>query len=430
MTRRPADVIIVGAGPAGALTALLLARAGVDVVLLDRAAFPRAKACGDCLSMGATALLRRTGLLDGVLRAPHALLRGWRIVAPDGSAFDAHFEAGAHARVDDPRTSRTISSESDNGPELARAALSVERAILDALLVEAAQDAGARFEQQAVTDLEYDAHGRVSGVRTRTGSITARVTVGADGLRSIVATRLGARAAPGALRKLSLTFHLPVDGVGDAGEMHVGHGVTAGVAPVDSHGRCNLTLVADARRFGRAAAADGRILALDAFESLPLLRGRVPRSALHDASWLASGPFDRPVRRVAFDGAVLIGDAAGYYDPFTGQGVHQALASAELLAPSILAALDAGDLSAASYSGYVRARAHLLRGARFVQHGIDHVLRRPATANRAIARIRRAPDFARTIISVTGDVAPVRSLFSPRILSGLFLPTAIPENTA
>ncbi|HSJ30219.1 MAG TPA: NAD(P)/FAD-dependent oxidoreductase [Longimicrobiales bacterium] len=429
MTRRPADVIIVGAGPAGALTALLLARAGVDVLLLDRAAFPRAKACGDCLSMGATALLRRNGLLDRLLRAPHALLRGWRIVAPDGSAFDAHFEAGAHARVADPRTSRAISSGSDNGPELTRCALSVERAIFDALLVEAALDAGARFEQQAVTDLAYDAHGRVSGVRTRTGPIPARVTVGADGLRSVVATRLGARA-PGALRKLSLTFHLPVDGVGDAGEMHVGHGVSAGVAPVDSHGMCNLTLVADAHRFGRAAAADGHAFAFAAFESLPLLRGRVPRSALRDASWLASGPFDRPVRRVAFDGAVLIGDAAGYYDPFTGQGVHQALASAELLAPSILAALDAGDPSAASFSGYVRSRARLLRGARFVQHGIDHVLRRPATANRAIARIRRAPDFARTIIAVTGDVAPVRSLFSPRILSGLLIPTAIPENTA
>lgn len=430
MTRRPADVIIVGAGPAGALTALLLARAGVDVLLLDRAAFPRAKACGDCLSLGATALLRRTGLLDRLLESPHARLRGWRIVAPDGSAFDARFSAAGDDRLDGPHNARATPRDVDGADDLGRCALSVERAIFDALLVEAALEAGARFEQQAVTDLAYDARGRVCGVRTRTGSIAARLTVGADGLRSVVATRLDARAAPGTLRKLSLTFHVPVDAVHDAGEMHVGRGVCAGVAPVDRHGRCNLTLVADAPRFGRAAAADARALAFDAFESLPLLRGRVRRAALRDASWLASGPFDRPGRRVAFDGAVLIGDAAGYYDPFTGQGVHQALASAELLAPAILSALDADDLRAASFTGYVRARSRLLRGARFVQRGIDHVLRRPATANRAIARIRRAPDFARTIISVTGDVAPVRSLFSPRILSDLLLPTAIPENTA
>ncbi|HSK20013.1 MAG TPA: FAD-dependent oxidoreductase [Longimicrobiales bacterium] len=428
MTRRPVDVIIVGAGPAGALTALLLARSGVDVLLLDRAAFPRAKACGDCLSLGATALLRRTGLLDRLLESPHARLRGWRIVAPDGAAFDAHFGAAGAARID-PRSSRTRSRESSNADDFASCALSVERAIFDALLVEAALAAGARFEQESVTDLQYDARGRVCGVRTRTGSIRARLTVGADGLRSVVATRLDARAAPGALRKLSLTFHVPVDGVRAAGEMHVGRGVCAGVAPVDSHGRCNLTLVADAPRFGRSAAADARVLAYDAFQSLPLLRGRVRRSALRDASWLASGPFDRPGRRVAFDGAVLIGDAAGYYDPFTGQGVYQALTCAELLAPAILSALDSGDLRAASFTGYSRARSRLLRGARFVQRGIDHVLRRPATANRAIARIRRAPEFARAIISVTGDVAPVRSLFSPRTLSGLLLPTAIPENT-
>ena len=423
--RRPADVIIVGAGPAGALTALLLARAGVDVLLLDRAAFPRAKACGDCLSIGATALLRRTGLLGRLLEAPHARLRGWRIVAPDGAAFDAHFGAAGGATV----APRTASGASNGDDDLAHCALSVERAILDALLVEAAIEAGARFEQESVSDLQYDAQGRVCGVRTRTGTIGARLTVGADGLRSVIATRLDARAAPGALRKLSLTFHVPVDSVGDAGEMHVGRGVCAGVAPVDGHGRCNLTLVADAPRFGRSAAADARVLAFGAFESLPLLRGRVRRSTLRDASWLASGPFDRPGRRVAFDGAVLVGDAAGYYDPFTGQGVHQALASAEILAPSILSALDMGDLRAASFTGYVRARSRLLRGARFMQRGIDHVLRRPAAANRAIARIRRAPDFARAIISVTGDVAPMRSLFSPRSLSGLLLP-AIPENTA
>ena len=430
MTRRDADVIIAGAGPAGALTALLLARSGVDVLLLDRAAFPRAKACGDCLSLGATALLRRTGLLDRLLEAPHARLGGWRIVAPDGSAFYAPFEASGDARVDHARSSRLASRAGYDGDDLACRALSVEREILDALLLDAALDAGARFERQSVTDLEYDAHGQVCGVRTRSGSIGARLTVGADGLRSVVATRLGARAAPGALRKLSLTFHVPVDGVADTGEMHMGRGVCAGVAPVDRHGRCNLTLVADAHRFGRSAAADARALAFDALESLPLLRGRVRRSALSDASWLASGPFDRPGRRVAFDGAVLIGDAAGYYDPFTGQGVYQALASAELLAPAICSALDTGDLRADSFTGYARARSRLLRGTRFVQRGIDHVLRRPATANRAIARIRLAPDFARAIISVTGDVAPVRSLFSPRILSGLLLPTAIPENTA
>jgi 2-polyprenyl-6-methoxyphenol hydroxylase-like FAD-dependent oxidoreductase len=76
--KRDAEVLVVGGGPAGAATALLLARAGRDVMLLDRAAFPRPKPCGDCLSVGATALLRRLELLPDVLAAAHGRIDGWR----------------------------------------------------------------------------------------------------------------------------------------------------------------------------------------------------------------------------------------------------------------------------------------------------------------------------------------------------------------
>jgi menaquinone-9 beta-reductase len=411
--RRSAEVIIVGAGPAGAATALLLARAGVDVLLLDRSAFPRPKPCGDCLSLGATSILARLGVLDSIAAARHAGLRGWRISAPDGAFFDASFEpvGDGHADAD------------------ARA-FSIERAVLDEILLRAAVAAGARFERAPVTALERDGRGAVTGVRTRTYARASAVVVGADGLRSIVARQLGAARQPGPLRKLSLTWHLPVDHAGDIGEMHAGDGLCAGVAPVDQHGTCNLTIVADSGRFGRSVARDPATFALSAIDSLPLLRGRVNAADIRNAPPLASGPFDRPVRRVAFDGAVLIGDAAGYYDPFTGQGVHQALASAEMLAPAIMAALNTGDTTTHAFSGYARSRAALLRGPRLIQRGIETVLSRPAIANRAIARIRRAPDFARAIIGVTGDIAPVPALLSRRALSSLLFPAPIPENAA
>lgn len=411
-----ADVIIAGAGPAGAATALLLARAGVDVLMLDRAGFPRPKPCGDCLSAGATVMLRRLGVLDAVLAAPHTRLRGWRIVAPDGNAFDAAFPAA------DVRPGST--------DDVGGCALTVERSVFDTILVDAAIRAGARFEQQAVTDVVRNAHGRVTGVRTRTGTRSGGITVGADGLRSVIARRLDARARIGSLRRLSLTFHTCVDAAADMGEMHVGDGICAGVAPVDPYGRCNLTLVADAMRFGRNVAADRHAFARSALETLPRLGGRVSDIDLMRAPPLASGPFDRPVRAVAFDGAVLVGDAAGYFDPFTGQGVYQALASAELLAPSILTAIAQRDVRRSAFDSYVHARRALLRGPRAVQRGIDTVLRTPARANRAIGRIRRAPAFGRTIISVTGDVAPARALLSPRALFSLLLPTTLPENAA
>jgi 2-polyprenyl-6-methoxyphenol hydroxylase-like FAD-dependent oxidoreductase len=242
--------------------------------------------------------------------------------------------------------------------------------------------------------------------------------VGADGLRSIIARRLGACTRPGYLRKLSLTFHAPVERVSALGEMHVGDGICVGIAPVAGD-RCNVTLVADSLRFGRDVAADPHAFARAALDTLPRVRGRVSDAALNAAAPLASGPFDRPVRQVAFDGAVLAGDAAGYYDPFTGQGVYQALASAFLIAPCIDDALRRDDARAFMFSSYVRARAALVRGPRLVQHGIEAVLSRPGLANHAIGRIRDATPFARAILAVTGDIRPARTLLSPLALASL-----------
>jgi menaquinone-9 beta-reductase len=403
-----AEVIIVGGGPAGSVTALLLARHGHDVLLLDRQRFPRAKACGDCLSAGAGALLARLGLLERVRAAPHALLHGWRIVAPDGAAFDAHFA----------RDSATAS----------RGAIAMERSVLDAILIGAARAAGVRVLHEHVIDVTH-AGEFVTGGRTRARTLAARLVIGADGLRSIVAARLGLRRPQVGLRKLSLSFHVaaPPD-MGHMGEMHVGDGFCAGIAPVSAD-RCNLTLVADARRYSSRIRSDPRGTAVGLLRELPLLAHRIDEHALRRAPFHASGPFDRRVRRAAVNGAVLVGDAAGYYDPFTGQGVYQALASAELLAGCAHDALARNDTSAAAFAPYIRGRAQLLRGARLVQRGIETVLARPRLANRAIARIGRAPALARGLIEVTGDVRPLSSLLSARVIMSALLPTR-PETTA
>ena len=141
-----ADCVVVGAGPAGSTTALLLARAGFDVILLDRAEFPRAKACGDCISPGANLLLEQLGVWPALHAAQPALLEGWRITGADGSAFSATFGAAAIDR----RCLR---------------ALAMPRQQLDAILLDAARSAGVRVLTRArVEDLLFDA-GCVTGVR-------------------------------------------------------------------------------------------------------------------------------------------------------------------------------------------------------------------------------------------------------------------------
>jgi menaquinone-9 beta-reductase len=400
-----AQVIIVGAGPAGSATALLLARAGHDVLLLDRSVFPRPKPCGDCLSAGASAVLRRLGMMDRIERLPHARLLGWRIVAPDGAEFRGSFGS-------------TPDTDADR-------ALAVERYHLDAAILDAAQDAGVRFTGGVrVTGLARSADGGVRGVTLRDATLHAPLVIGADGLRSVVARALGAVRRPPRLRKVSLTMHIDSAIVAaDLGEMHTGDGVCAGVAALRSDAsRCNLTVVADADRFGRRIAADPRRFMHDAIQTLPALRRRVHPHLLRTGPLLTSGPFDRPVSRVVYDGAALVGDAAGYYDPFTGQGMFQALAGAEHLASVATAALRRGDTSARMLRDWTAQRRRLARGPHLVQHVIEAVLARPRLASRAIARVGRARDFADAIIAVTGDTAPPRHLLSPRALMNLLLP--------
>ncbi|HEX7118786.1 MAG TPA: NAD(P)/FAD-dependent oxidoreductase [Longimicrobiales bacterium] len=423
------DAIVVGAGPAGSATALLLARAGHAVALVDRERFPRAKPCGDCLSAAATPLLDRLGVLAAIEAERPARLRGWRITSPAGHAFFAAF-AGCD---DDPRTAT---------------ALALPRDRLDHALVRAARAAGAGFRAIHVTGLARDRHGRITGVQGRSPDgapveLRGRLVVGADGLRSIVARRLGLARAPGRLRKVSLTAHVTgIPDVDDAGEMHLAPHACAGLAPVAAPAAgdaplCNLTLVVDAERFGRDIARGAEAFFWAALGRFPRLAGRLdaaravrPRPDDAAPRLLASGPFDRPTRGVIGDGAALVGDAAGYYDPFTGQGIHQALAGAEILAEEADAALRAGDLSARRLRRYARRHARLLRGPRTLQRLIEFVTARPALADAAIRRLDRAPRAAAAIIAATGDLRPPRTLAAPDVVLDLLRASNRQEPTA
>lgn len=207
------------------------------------------------------------------------------------------------------------------------------------------------------------------------------------------------------------------------GEMHVGAGFCAGLAPLRRDAsRCNLTIVADTARH-RDIGQDPRRFARLLIDRLPHLRNRIPAGLIEDVDVvLASGPFDRPVRYPAADGVALVGDAAGYFDPFTGQGIFQALAGAERLADVADRALRSGDMSARALSRWHQRHRRLARSPRRVQHAIELVLARPRLADRVFGRLRNADAFTRTIIAVTGDVAPARRLLSPAALLSLILP--------
>lgn len=391
MTDERRDVVVVGGGPAGAAVAARLAGLGADVLVLDRARFPRRKPCGECVNPAGVEALRALGAWDRVESAGYARLEGWRIDAGAGRGFGGRFPGDVHG-------------------------IGIPRAVLDALLLDHARSRGAEVREGArVTEVVREG-GRVRGVRVDDGAgereIGARLVVGADGLRSVVVRRLGLIRRPPRLRKLALTAHVAGwDGAGRRGELHARGRGCAGIADVGD-GTANVTVVA-AGEAAREAAGDAAAY----FDAALARYGFAGLRRVDEV--LATGPFDWPIRRAIVDGALLVGDAAGYYDPFTGQGIFRALRGAELAAATIAAALRAGDVSVTALAPYERARRRAFGPGERLQHVVEAFVSRPALLRAVSARFARRPALGDAIIHVTGDVRPVRSLLRPEVLARL-----------
>lgn len=396
------DAVVVGGGPAGSAVALQLARGGARVLVLDRARFPRDKPCSEYLSPAATPLLSRLDpeLIPEIERASPGRLYGMRVVAPDGCDVVGRFAAPHRF------------------PAPAPFGYALPRTVLDALLLAAAARAGAEVEEgSAVEELLYD-QGAVAGVVTAGRAVRARVTVGADGLRSLVARRLGLRGG-GPPRRLAFTAHYRgVADVGDRGEMHIGRPGYVGLGPVgDGVTTVALVLPLETARQRAAALRGGLTPELARF---PALRGRFDDAAMV-RTVLTTGPFAQWSRRAVAPGggALLVGDAADFFDPFTGQGLYSALRGAELAATTLgaaLAAVPRGPLPEAALHPYVAARRRAFAGKWILERLIGVGVGWPWLAGRVVRRLARLPELADLLVGATGNFVPAGAVLAPSTL--------------
>lgn len=388
MRTRLYDTVVVGAGPAGSATAAFLAEQGFDVALVDRASFPRPKPCAEYLSPEASRVLDRLGIRAALEHRCHARLVGMRIVSPAGTSFVGRF-AGEHP----------YHGYSDYG-------LALRREVLDTHLLEAAARSGAQVYERTVVEAmgDVDRVGRTLLARRRTERMAfrARLIVGADGLNSRIA-RLLRLTRRGRRRRMALVSHATgVAGMADVGEMHVGHRGYVGLAPVGD-GLTNVAAVTDLARGAPGDTPETWFHHL--LGEFPAVEARLG-GATFVTPVRAVGPFARWARRATANRAVLVGDAADFYDPFTGEGIYAALHGAELAAERIAQGLAADRLRQSDLAPYDAARRGAFGGKWLVERLVSWSVAHPAVFNHCARRLAAHPGMADLLVGVAGDFVP------------------------
>jgi menaquinone-9 beta-reductase len=394
------DVAIVGGGPAGAVLAARLAGRGRTVVLLERSARYRWRACGVFSSPASVDALRDAGLEAETLAA---------VVRP-APAMRVETVTGTRVRL----------SYGDDGT-LAAPAISFDRSALDPALLALADRAGADVRLGAtVTGVET---GRIF-VRGAAGEsvVDTRVIVGADGIRSAVARAFGVARSPLLGDRVGLTFHVADPGSRaprDARMILFPDGYV-GLAPVPG-GRVNVGIV-----LGRSWAA--RLRADGAERTVDAVLAAIPPAGDDPVDWRAAercdeiegaAPLGHRVARRHGPGWLLIGDAAGFLDPFTGEGLHRALVSARLAALAIERHLD-GD--AHGLAGYDRAMTARFRSKDVLSMLVQAFLAQPGLFDYAARRLAARRLVRETMGLVMGDLVPASRALDPRFIAALLRP--------
>jgi len=312
MVRKEYDVIVVGAGPGGSTCAAFLGKRGYKVLLIDKEKFPRDKTCGDAIS-GSLKVQEELNLTPIVQKNPHAVVHRVMFSSPKGAVLNIPFKGTGYV---------------------------CRRFIYDNLIFQKARQNKADVLQEfTVTDLIQEG-GYVKGVRGKTykgaeAEIRAKVVVGADGAHSIVARKVGCiDHDPKHTITAVRAYYKDVKEVTDAIELHFVDDIIPGyfwIFPVDNNcANVGLGMVVEDFKKKDWKMTDKMF---EIMEKHPMFKERFKEAKLEKGTvkgWTL--PVGSKRRNAHGNGYILVGDAAGLIDPFTGEGIANSMKSGELAA--------------------------------------------------------------------------------------------------
>ena len=399
--KRDYEIIITGGGPAGATAALAAARLGVRVLLVDKRSFPRDKVCGDAVARKSLGYMGDLGLLDRVMAAPHEPIGAAILGAPNGTTL----------RFD-------LTETPPGGGDASFPHIICRREVFDNVLFGAAKREVDVLENCAVTGVLLDS-GAVQGVVCNDRRITAGVVIGADGYNSIIARKLGLyKYDPESWYVATRAYYRGLDCPPRTVEVHFIEETLPGFLWMfpcgDGATNVGLGMIhRDIKQRGKSIRE-----VHEAVLKSPRFRERFERAErtgeIH--GWTIPTPdFSRVIHGAGF---LLTGDAAGLVDPFSGEGIGNAMGSGMVAARVAAAAVGRGDFSAGSLSDYPRLLwQELDAGELELHYRLRALARHGWLVNFLISRAARHADILKWLSEMTardGSVERKRALVSPR----------------
>ena len=393
-----ADVVVIGGGPAGCSTAIGLSRLGYNVVLCDQAKFPRDKVCGEFISPAADPILDRLGILSRIEMLTPKRLKGVSISSFEGKEFsiDYPFQPGLAERP---------------------TSLSVSRYELDSLFVEEAKRAGVEVrEQYKVTEFLFE-DDCVIGARGWDGSKTsfsihAPLVIDAGGRNALSLKKFHLKEEPVGAVKIAMAAHWEGAQIADDYcYMHVSDPGYTGISNV-GRDRANVVLVVN-RHSMNGENPDKFYLdtVMKNSQRYKILRNAKCLESVRTVKSLAFS-----VKSVPYGGLLMVGDAMGFIDPFTGEGIYLSLRSSEIAVEVAVKALENFNFSRDALNIYEVRRKKEFDKKFLLSKILQKLICNQFFCNQVVRALKGDRGLAEKLVGVIGDLEPAETVVSSRFL--------------